>query len=688
MGKLSIIPGLSELWRLTKGDDRVGVAVVDGRVGAGHPAFAGSGLASVEGVWPSDGATGAKAAHGTSVAGVLFGQHDGPVPGVAPGCRKVSVPAFSDRWARTSQLDLARGIELALDEGVHVINISGGQLASAEEAEDPLARAVRRCKESNVLVVAAAGNDGCFCDHVPAALPSVLAVGALDDEGRPLPSSNWGPGNTRQGILAPGQNIPVPVPGGGVALQTGTSLAAPVVSGVAALLLSLQLRDGREPDPRAIGELLMTTADPCDLGDADACARFLNGKLNITKAVTTVTSNETDVSVAHSQAEPVSPIPETATGRPEQAVPSCDCGCDQAPAAAATVPTAQAALQAPTDPAAAPATTPAAGSAAVTLSSPAPAPVPSPAPAPPPAPTPPPQATSTVTTSSDDPARVPAQRLAYAQGVLGYDFATEARRDSFKQLMAPVEVGGAHVPANPYDPNHMVAHLRENPSESSALIWTLNLDLTPIYAIEPNGGYTVGVYERLVDFLSRQLECDDGANFVDRVSIPGKLPGRTVKLFSGQEVPVVEVELKRGLYGWSVTSLANAVAEAGAAGAKKGNPSADTLRAAVAEFLTRVYYDLRNFGATSRDRALNFAATNAVQARDTLAQALSQGLALQDIDVEKSPFARPDSDCWDVKLRFFDPENSRRAKRVYRFTVDVKDVMPVTVGDIRSWPES
>ncbi|MFB2977960.1 hypothetical protein, partial [Microseira sp. BLCC-F43] len=42
-------------------------------------------------------------------------------------------------------------------------------------------------------------------------------------------------------------------------------------------------------------------------------------------------------------------------------------------------------------------------------------------------------------------------------------------------------------------------------------------------------------------------------------------------------------------------------------------------------------------------------------------------------------------DCWDVKLKFFDPENSRRAKKVFRFTIDVRDPMPVTLGEVRSW---
>ena len=66
----------------------------------------------------------------------------------------------------------------------------------------------RSCEDNNVLVVAAAGNDGCACLHVPAAVPSVLAVGA---DGKPLETSNWGEAYRSNGILAPyriGESVP------------------------------------------------------------------------------------------------------------------------------------------------------------------------------------------------------------------------------------------------------------------------------------------------------------------------------------------------------------------------------------------------------------------------------------------------------------------------------------------------
>ena len=105
--------------------------------------------------------TGQMAKHGTHVASIVFGRHGSPVPGVAPGCTGLVIPVFSDGRRRLSQLDLSRAIEAAVDAGAHVINISGGQLTEIGEAEDWLDRAIRYCDDNNVLVIAAAGNDGC-----------------------------------------------------------------------------------------------------------------------------------------------------------------------------------------------------------------------------------------------------------------------------------------------------------------------------------------------------------------------------------------------------------------------------------------------------------------------------------------------------------------------------------------------
>jgi cyanobactin maturation PatA/PatG family protease len=207
--------------------------------------------------------------------------------------------------------------------------------------------------------------------------------------------------------------------------------------------------------------------------------------------------------------------------------------------------------------------------------------------------------------------------------------------------------------------------------------------LTPIYAVEPNGAYARDVYAVLVQALAGQIARETDSEFVERVSVPGRLTYRTVKLFSGQIVPVVEPENTRGFYGWPVNRLIDAAVEAtnGVAGARENG----AIRAALRGFLNRVYFDLRNLGRLSPDRAVNFAATNAFQVATAFSDALGGGFELDTITDEPSPYACIDSDAWDVKLKFFDPENSRRAKRVFRYTVDVSDVVPVTLGEVRSW---
>ena len=74
------------------------------------------------------------------------------------------------------------------------------------------------------------------------------------------------------------------------------------------------------------------------------------------------------------------------------------------------------------------------------------------------------------------------------------------------------------IPANPYDARQMVDYLGENLPEAKALIWTLNLELTPIYAIEPVGGFSRDVYEVLQSLLDGQIQAETDPNFVQRVS--------------------------------------------------------------------------------------------------------------------------------------------------------------------------
>ena len=659
MPEISSIPGIKQLWAKTKGNSEVCVAVLDGLVDLKHPCFEGANLTQLPTLVQGQATPqGEMSLHGTHVASIIFGQPNSSVSGIAPHCRGLIVPIFSDYHRRASQLNLARAIEQAVNAGANIINISGGELTDYGEAEDWLNRAVSLCQNNNVLLVAAAGNDGCECLHVPAALPTVLAAGAMGENGQPLDYSNWGENYQTQGILALGGNILGAEPGGGTRQLSGTSFATPVVSGVAALLMSLQLQREEKPDSQKVRTALLKTAVPCHAQETRRC---LVGQMNISGAIAHITGE----TMSESEQDNSNGI-------------EASCGCESTPEA--SLPGSVGLENSLPTPADNGVVATGVVEAGVTASQPL----------------------SSTNTSNNQISAMPnnsqsnnsngitpsqppqdVTNIVYVIGTLGYDFGTEARRDSFKQLMPAVTIGNTQIPANPYDARQMVDYLANNLSEAKSLIWTLNMELTPIYAIEAVGSFAREVYKALQELFAGEIEAEDARGYIERVSIPGKLTGRTVKLFSGQVVPVIEPVSPRGIYGWRVNTLVDSALEA----VRRGQAEADDeqMRRSLRSFLNRVYYDLRNLGQTSQDRALNFAATNAFQAAQTFSTAVAAGMELDSIAVTKSPFGRMDSDCWDVQLKFFDPENSRRAKKVFRFTIDVSDFIPVTVGKVRSW---
>jgi cyanobactin maturation PatA/PatG family protease len=650
-------------------------------------------------------------AHGTHIASVIFGQPDGPVIGIAPYCQGLILPVFRDyQEHRLLQLDLARAIEQAVEVGAHVISISGGERSPEGQADDALARAVRLCEQRNVLGVAAAGNDGCACLHVPAALPAVLVVGAMGEDGQPLELSNWGEAYRENGVLASGENVRGAVPGGGIASFTGSSFATPIVAGVAALLLSLQQQNGQEPNPHAVRQIILETAHKCDASATDDCERFLAGTLNALGAYSRLkkggndTMPITDVlaipqtSEANDLRQGASQISASTAGVVAAGLEASDGSQSEDPPQSA-----ESSIGSPTaqQTASASVISPAGSQPLAAASLP----------------------TNGVNASAQpvNSGVVPAADCGcdmsmgaggmamksniYAIGTIGFDFGTEARRDSFRQLMPRAELGTSpptFVPPNPYDTNQLTAYLKDHPAESTKLIWTLNLELTPIYAIEAETAYADSVYSVLRSALAYEALPFDDPNYVSRASIAGVMTNRTVRLFSGQVVPVVmATPYPRGLYTWNENALINAVIAAVVAAAPDapGQREQYTAAASVAlrNFLDKVYYQLRDLGQTSFDRALNYAATNTFQAAEGILKAIypqSAGLVvgtpgqtgiytLDTISTSKSPFCRLDSDCVDVTIRFFDPENDRRARFVLQYTIDVSDEMPVSLGPTR-----
>jgi cyanobactin maturation PatA/PatG family protease len=285
---LAALSGLKELWAETVGDPEICIAVLDGPVDRGHPSLAQAQLHELDGLTPASTEHGASMRHGTHVASVIFGQHGGPVMGIAPRCRGLLAPIFRDDAAGgiapCSQPDLARAIMRSVDAGAQIINISGGQSSASGTAHPLLDDAVRAAAAAGALIVAAAGNEGCECLDVPGAMPTVLAVGAANMDGLPLSFSNWGAAYRTQGVLALGENIPGAEPGGGIVSATGTSYATAIVSGVAGLLLSAQRQHGQRPDPLAVRAVILDSAYTCDPRLAADCRPFMVGRLDITGA--------------------------------------------------------------------------------------------------------------------------------------------------------------------------------------------------------------------------------------------------------------------------------------------------------------------------------------------------------------------------------------------------------------------
>ncbi|WP_434480455.1 S8 family serine peptidase [Gemmatimonas sp.] len=191
--------------------------------------------------------TGPDALHGTHVAGIIGAERNAAnaVQGIAPNVRLMAVRAVPDGDERDE--DVARAIRYAVDNGAQIINMSFGKAYSPRKAA--VDSAVRYAATKGVLLVHAAGNDGENNDIVPSfPTPALsgntrasnwLEVGASSWKGTASLAtsfSNYGKQNVD--LFAPGEDILSTAPGGGVKRESGTSMAAPVVSGVAALLLT------------------------------------------------------------------------------------------------------------------------------------------------------------------------------------------------------------------------------------------------------------------------------------------------------------------------------------------------------------------------------------------------------------------------------------------------------------------
>jgi len=649
--KIEGIPGLKDLWRETLGDTRVCIAVLDGPVDLAHQSLKEAKLNRIETLVQGKADQGAASKHGTHITSVIFGQHDGPIKGIAPNCRGLIVPIFRDgpnnSIAPCSQLDLARAIQQAVQEGAQIINISGGEFSQSGTAHPILLEAIRQATESGVLIIAAAGNDGCECLHVPGALPLVLPVGAMNWEGEPLDFSNWGENYQTKGILAPGENMQGAALGSGITLETGTSYAVPIVSGIAALLLSLQLKNEKKFDTKTVHTCLLDSAIGCDVWPIPDCRKLLRGRVNIPSTLTCLNNERPTTMIDADNKGSLRPL--TNDNAPAQGVHSStlkhDVPDDPEDNEVLTKNTAMNKTERRTE--------------LFRRDSPKSEGV---------------VACGGCGGSPCSCGTKSQMQLAFPIGSLSLDFGTDTRRNYFLQTLGE----------SLQNPMQMLEYFKtkDGAPDAASVLWILNIDTTPIYAIQPQGPFAREVYERLVEFLEEQL-----TKGVERVCIPGIVVGGALPLLSGEKVPVLIPEL-RGMCNWTTNALVEAVS--GKPPTKSSKPheqeSYSQKVEAVRNFLDRVSHEKPNLGLSSGDRAKNYATTNALNVAKIFEAMLKDNMQLDTIEVYESSMPIQGKDCQEVVLTFFDPRRRlERARKVHRFNVDVSDIVPVLVGSVRSW---
>jgi len=294
---------LPQAWDVARGKG-VTVAVIDTGVDLGHPDLRENlvgGISFVNQVevedWDNPGQTLVEPfpnkgpmddhGHGTHVAGTIAAAMNGlGVVGAAPNAKIMPIKVLS--YTRSGfGSDVASGIVWAVEHGANVINLSLGVYGGSK----PVERAVRYALAKGVVVVAAMGNDreDSYLEYgihpsYPAALPGVIAVGATDDRDQVASFSNAGKWIS---VSAPGVDIlsttptyevsdPLPYEYG---TMSGTSMATPYVSGVAALLLSLY----PNMTPAQVKARLESTAD--DVGMAGFDVYTGHGRINAARAL-------------------------------------------------------------------------------------------------------------------------------------------------------------------------------------------------------------------------------------------------------------------------------------------------------------------------------------------------------------------------------------------------------------------
>lgn len=220
-------------WDVTHGANDVDIAIIDTGIDGNHPDLGSKVVASVNCIidssCPSVSAVDENG-HGSHVAGIASAVTNNSVgvAGTSWEGRLISVKVLDDEGSGYYSW-VANGIYWATDNGAEVINLSLGGRSSSTT----LKNAINYAWDNGVVVVAAAGNNGSKRSFYPASYRKVIAVAATDKNDQKAYFSNYG---RWVDVAAPGVSI-LSTYKGNYSYSSGTSMAAPYVSGLAALLI-------------------------------------------------------------------------------------------------------------------------------------------------------------------------------------------------------------------------------------------------------------------------------------------------------------------------------------------------------------------------------------------------------------------------------------------------------------------
>ncbi len=257
------------------GNNAVKVAVIDSGVDFKHPDLKSQVLPPYNAAAPAN--TSYIGDHGTHVAGIIGAAKDNGIGGhgVNPNAKLLPIDVFNGKDG-ANDFVIAQGILYAIEQGADVINMSLGGYGESLLMKE----AVQKAIDKGVTIVAAAGNESTDNYSFPASYEGVISVGSTNDRNILSSYSNYGPAVD---LVAPGEEVYSTVhdekKGSSFVKFSGTSMASPVVAGVASLLKS------KYPDlkPHEIEAILEMTAK--DLGDKGYDLTYGHGLVDPVKAL-------------------------------------------------------------------------------------------------------------------------------------------------------------------------------------------------------------------------------------------------------------------------------------------------------------------------------------------------------------------------------------------------------------------